>query len=221
MSRMSELPQAANNLPAQSEEELLIAAAAKDVSFPKMLKFTKSGTYVCNAEEIPLGTEMIAHPLAFTREWVKFVDGIPADRKTYPALRGIEPPPRETLGDLDERAWKNRMDPWSLQFMIPMEFRTIERDNCVFVGPSQGARRACSDLVTAWARKRQKFPGTGMPIIKLSSASFHSPTWGEVKRPYFEIIGWEGGERESIREFTTAELREDIRKEMGGDDIPF
>ena len=221
MSRLSEQPQAEYNLPAKSDEDLIIAAAAQDLSFPKMLKFTKAGEYVSGGQLVPMGTEMIAHCVAFTKEWIKFVDGIPAERRTYRALDGIDPPARDHMPDND---WQNnpklKMDPWSLNYMVPMEYLQ-GGEQVVFVGPSQGARRAVSDLCTAWARKRQKDRSVGLPIIKLSGTSFHSNNWGEVKRPYFEIIGWEGGDRESIREFTTAELREDIRKDMGGDDIPF
>src|SRR6516162_5703190 len=82
------------------EIENLRAAARQDAGFERILKFRK-GEYSIAEEPVALGTEYLAHTTAWTKSWIKFVDGEVAERKMFRVSLGEQPPEREDLDDLD------------------------------------------------------------------------------------------------------------------------
>ena len=103
----------------KTEIDFLLAAAEKAASFEKILKF-KKGTYEINDEEVPLGTEYLAHTTAWSRSWVKFLDGNLVEKKVYSVAKNEEPPERDELDALDQNEWpkdKNGkpLDPWVIK----------------------------------------------------------------------------------------------------------
>jgi hypothetical protein len=50
-----------------------IRDAAKEDTFERMLKFNK-GDFFVGDDQVPLGTEYLAHCNAWTKCWIKFVD---------------------------------------------------------------------------------------------------------------------------------------------------
>lgn len=182
-------------LTAVSEAQRILDEARKDSGFDKMLKFRK-GVYICDGDEIPLGTEYVAHPIGWVKMWVKFVLGTPTERRVFRVVAGEIPPERPYLPDLDQTLWEHdpagrAIDPWSYQYLLPMEPVKGDGAMVVFVTSSWGGRRAVSDLCAAWSRKRVKDPDCGLPVVKLDKAMMPSKKWGDVVRPDLVIVGWD------------------------------
>jgi hypothetical protein len=163
-----------------TEIENIHTAAQEDAGFEKLLKF-KKGEYFIGEEEIALGTEYLAHAAAWVKCWIKFIDGEPVDRKPYRVALGEKPPLREDLDARDEDDWPkdddgNPSDPWSLQYLLPLE-NLKNGEVVIFCTSSFGGthqKTAC-----------------GQPIIKLAKTTFPSKKYGKVLRPLFEVTGWD------------------------------
>jgi hypothetical protein len=177
-----------------TEAENILDAAQKDAAFEKLLKFRK-GDYFIGEEPVPLGTKYIAHAIGWTKCWIKFVDGEVADRKVYRIALGEQPPEREDLDDLDQDNWPEGVDgkpadPWSFQYLIPLE-RISDGEVVIFTTSSFGGRRAVADLCAAYAKRTTKSAGCGQPIVRLAKAEMPTKKFGKVPRPHFEIVGWD------------------------------
>jgi hypothetical protein len=174
-----------------NEAENILAAAQEHAGFEKILKFRK-GEYFIGDEIIPLGTEFLAHPEAWTKCWIKFEDGKVTDRKLYRVARGEIPPEREDLDDLDRDRWLSGsngvQDPWVKQHLLPFENLT-SGDVVVFATSSIGGMRAVGELCSTWA-KRKKRGNRGQPIVRLRSDEMPTKSYGKVPCPKFEIVGW-------------------------------
>jgi hypothetical protein len=179
-----------------TEIENIHSAAQEDAGFEKMIKFRK-GQFFIGEEEIPLGTEYLAHAAAWVKCWIKFIDGEPVDRKPYRVALGEKPPLREDLGCRDENEWPededgHPTDPWVLQYLLPLE-NLKNGEVVIFVTSSHGGKQAVADLCNTFA-KRTKKTGCGQPIIKLAKTTFPSNKYGPVLRPLFEVDGWDRDE---------------------------
>lgn len=215
---MDELEQAHAALPAIQETSNIATAAAEDGGFEKLLKF-KKGQYFCDGEEVPLGTQLTAHCIGWTKCWIKFKDGNVADRKMYRVAEGKRPPDREQLDEPEMIGVKDPKsglsnDPWVYQHLLPLENEA--GDLVVFVTSSIGGKRAVADLCKSYSRRAQRTKTSAQPIIKLSKGIMPSKMFGDVPRPVFEIVGWDEN-REGIREVKAPDT---LKQEMD-DEIPF
>lgn len=206
------------------ELDHLANAARRMVGVVKMLKFRK-GDYICDNQEVPRGTQMIAHVTGWVQQWVKFVDRRPAERRTYHVTRGEEAPERNQMPDWDDEARKSwpvvdgkPQDPWSFQNLLPMEnLETGER--FIFVTATVGGGKAVGDLIDTYVAKRRRNRGLGLPLIRLQKTMMPTGNYGPTVRPAFEIVSYETLETEPIREVdqeTLAKIDDDMR-----DEIPF
>ena len=189
------------DLATQNDEAQAIANEAEaDAGFQAMIKF-KKGEYWSNEEEIPLGTQFIAHALSWTKSWVHFENRTVVERRNYRVARREKAPERDQIPNNDQSSWpygldgKTKSDPWVLQYLLPLE--DIDTGEVrVFVGSSFGGRRAVGEVCSAWSRRAAKEPDCGQPIIELQSATFPTRNYGDVDRPYFKIVGWDSGRTE-------------------------
>jgi hypothetical protein len=178
----------------RTEVENIQTAAQADAGFEKILKF-KKGEYFITDEPVALGTKRLAHTTAWTKCWIKFIDGEVAERKMYRVALGEKPPVREDLDERNEDEWPEGLDgapadPWVYQYLLPLE--DIETGEVViFVTSSYGGKRAVADLCDAYAKRAKKAPNCGQPIIKLAKTDMPTKKFGKVPRPLFEIIGWD------------------------------
>ena len=217
---MTNLERTETNLPARDgEADAIGRAASENASFDKLLKF-KKGDYYCDGEEIPMGTQYVAHVVGWTKCWIKFIDGAMVERKLYSVGKRQYPPDSSELDNNDESKWgigPNGLpsDPWVFQYLLPLE-HVESGDIVVFTTPSVGGKRAVDDLCNAYYRRYKREGTSHMPIVALREAKMPSKKWGDVPRPYFEIIGWEGV-KEGIRE---TQLSEKAQHDMN-DSIPF
>jgi hypothetical protein len=119
-----------------------IRDAAKEDTFERMLKFTK-GDFFVGDDQVPLGTEYLAHCVAWTKCWIKFVDKKLVDKKMYRVSRGERPLDRNDLDEIEKA--NTDKDPWSFQYMLPLE--SMESGEVlIFTSSSIGGRRAVSEL---------------------------------------------------------------------------
>jgi hypothetical protein len=179
-----------------TEIENIHDAAKESAGFEKLLKF-KKGLYFIGEEEVPHGTEYLAHTAAWTKCWIKFVDGEVADRKVYRVALGEKPLVREDLDDRNEDDWPkvdgDPADPWVYQYLLPLE-NVKTGEVIIFVTQSYGGKRAIAELCDAYA-KRTKKTGCGQPIIKLAKTDFWSKKYNtNVLRPLFEVVDWDDRE---------------------------
>ena len=105
------------------------------------------------------------------------------------------PPEREDLDDLEKDNWPEGIDgkpadPWSLQYLLPLE-RVSDGEVVIFTTSSFGGRRAVADLCAAYAKRTTKSASCGQPIVKLAKTEMPTKKFGRVPRPHFEIVGWD------------------------------
>lgn len=208
------------NLVVRGEAQAIGDAANDDAGYEKLLKF-KKGVYECDSEKVPLGTEYVAHCVGWTKAWIKFVNGTVPEggRKLFRVAEGKRIPDREELDDLDPRSWGpgpngQPSDPWVFQYILPFENKA--GDLVLFVTSSMGGKRAVADLCKSYSRRVDRTGVSENPIIKLAGATMPTRMFGDVPRPMFEIIGWDGT-REGVRNVIPPDT---MRDEMS-DEIPF
>ena len=181
------------NVPAiVTDTENVLIAAQEDAGFDKILKF-KKGDYFIGEQKVPLLTEYLAHPEAWTKCWTKFEDNKVVDRRFYRVARGEKPSEREDLDERDESTWTAGLDgkpqdPWQQQSLLPLEDPT-SGEVVVFATGSFGGKRAVGELCSAWA-KREKRGYHGQPLVQLQRGEMPTKKFGKVPCPEFKIVGW-------------------------------
>ena len=196
MANVTEVKTQIVNVPAARGTEIdnILGAAQEDAGFEKLLKF-KKGEYFIGEELVPPGTEYIAHAVGWTKCWIKFVDDEVVERKIYRVALGERPPERENLDDLEKDNWPegidgNPADPWSLQYLLPLE-KLSDGEVVIFTTSSFGGRRASPISVRRMQSGRTKNANCGQPIVKLAKTEMPTKKFGRVPRPHFEIAGWD------------------------------
>jgi hypothetical protein len=203
-----------------TEIENIQTAAQEDAGFEKILKF-KKGEYFIGEESVALGTEYIAHTKAWTKCWIKFLDGEVAERKTYRVALGERPLERDELDDNNEDDWPEGLDgrpadPWLFQYLLPFEVPS-SGEVIIFATASFGGRRAVADLCSAYAKRTKKVENCGQPIIKLGVTDMPTKKFGKVPRPMFEVIGWDEAASGIVEVMPPGA----VSKNEFGDEIPF
>jgi len=189
---MNQLATIQSNLPAdiESEADNLLATTQ---GHEKLLKFVK-GKYKVMDDEVPLGTEFIAHAPQLTFSWVKFVGNKVVDRRLGRAADRFVPPEREELGDNDQSKWEIRdgelKDPWSFQHLLPLE-NPETGELLVFTTSSIGGQISTEELVRVYAQRLRRKGSRALPIVRLAVTQMKTKKFGDVARPHFEVTGWE------------------------------
>ena len=205
-------------LPVSEEAQNIAREAGRETTFQAMIKF-KKGDYWCDGDQIPLGTTMIAHAIGWTKVWIKFENRTVVDRRMYRVDRKEICPERSALPDQDASLWPNGLDgrpadPWTLQYLLPLEDPETGEVR-IFVGGSSGGRRAVAGLCTAYGRRVLKGLDS-QPIIELHSGTFPSPRYGDVICPVFKIVGWDDAATAQVRVSEATVKRDEFQ-----DEIPF
>lgn len=203
---------------ADKEIDNIANEAQHDAGFQSMLKF-KKGDYYCDQEQVPLGTMYLAHCKAWTKSWIHFVDKKVVERRIYRIANGERAPERDEIPDNDQSVWPadpngKPMDPWVLQYLLPLEQQESGEVH-IFVAQSFGGRRAVGEICTTWAKRAKRTPGCGQPIIMLAKEMMPTKNWGDVPRPCFEVMGWDD------RMQATKEVEVEKMKPEFDDEIPF
>jgi hypothetical protein len=177
-----------------TEAENIHNAAKEDTTFEKLLKFRK-GAYFIGNDEVPLGSEFLAHCVGWTKAWIKFIDNKLVDRKVYRVALGERPVDRNDLDELERAETDN--DPWTMQYMLPLE-STDTGEVYIFITSSIGGKRAVSNLCDQFAKRKLRGGiGTdGQPIVRLMADEMTTKNFGNVPCPKFLIHSWD--ERENL-----------------------
>jgi len=182
-----------SNLPADIMDEA-DALLASTKSSERLLKF-KKGQYFVMDDEVKLGTEFIAHAGQLTTGWIKFVGNKVVERKMGRAADRFASPERNELGDLDQSQWERDdrgefKDPWTFQHLLPFE-NPESGEVYIFTSSSIGGQIATEQIVQAYAKRLKHTGSRALPIIRIAVGEMTSKKFGKVKRPHFEIVGWE------------------------------
>jgi hypothetical protein len=217
---MNELVKKSTNVVSTPQREAanIAAAAQQDAGFLRSLKFNKGHYFVDKKDEVPLGSEFVAHCVGWRKVWMKFEDGKLMHRKEYSMIAGDRVPDRDEMGDNDPSQWpisdmtKQPQDPWVLQYQLPLEAKN--GDLMIFITSSIGGKRAVADVCAAWSRRAGRDPFCGMPYVKLRETLM--PTnYGGTQRPQFEIFGWDTA-KDGVRE-----IKGEVKQDDMNDEIPF
>ena len=143
------------------------------------------------------GRELLADVGDLLRGYRKFT----ADRMPVPVYAvarvdsNIEPPPREALGDLDQRTWpKNRFsdtpkDPWSWVSILPL-IDCATGETLVYATETSGGHDAIATLADAFAVRPED--STQLPMVALASCNKLGSTGRRYFFPILRILRWEG-----------------------------
>lgn len=182
------------SVPATHDENPWLEAASEAGSgLGRLLKFIK-GKFESGDDEVPLGTEYVAHVDQMARGWVRFEDGKVVDRNIGKIADGYKPPQREELPDNDPANWAEKdangkpRDPWVAQWFLPLT--DVETgDFATFITGSKGGVTAVANLCRIYGRKRRDCL---LPIVALRTRSYKHKQYGRIETPDLPIVGWEG-----------------------------
>lgn len=119
-------------------------------------------------------------------------DGTQPDRHQGLLYSGYVPPPRDSLGDLDEAEWPIGLsglaeDPWKLQFYLVLQ-STATQELITFVTSSTTGRRGVSKLLAHYNRMRRTDPDS-YPIVRLQPSGYTHKKFGWIHTPSFRVVG--------------------------------
>jgi hypothetical protein len=212
-----------SNLPTNVEEEASnILATTK--SHERLLKFKKSKFYVLD-DEVPIGSEFIAHANQLTTGWIKFSGNAVVERRMGRAADGFVPPERDELGDTDQSDWEAHdgelKDPWVFQHLLPFE-NPETGEVYIFTTSSIGGQIATEALAREWAKRIKRRGSRALPIVRLAVTQMKTKKYGDVARPCFEVVGWEDDHSRANETVTLVESKKviDLAAHQD-DDIPY
>jgi hypothetical protein len=184
----------------------------------KLLKFSK-GDWFCGQDDddVADGSLFVANMDELMVGWIRWSDNKPTDHVMGKVSDRFQPPRRNELGDDDKSMWetdeqgKDR-DPWQFSnYLLMMNVNdkakvTEDSELFTFTTSSRGGLNAIGDLCVKYG-KGMRSHKEQYPIVKIGNGSYqHSnKSFGRIKYPTFEIVGWmnkvsflasEGSERE-------------------------
>jgi hypothetical protein len=126
--------------------------------------------------------------------WVKFPEDEAPIRVMGLLYDGFVMPPRDSLGDLDEKQWDegldgNPQDPWQHHEYLVLQ-NTDTRELFTFVTSSKTGRHAVGNLLRHYNRTRKDHPDE-LPVVRLKTSGFKhkDPRVGWVTTPMFVVVG--------------------------------
>lgn len=161
-----------------------------------LLKFSK-GDYLAGAqaEELPVGTQLVVIMPSLLAGWVKWQNSMPAEQAMGAVGEGFTPPRRAELGDQDQTQWESdddghRRDPWQMSNYLVMADPESKR-LFTFATSSRGGLGAVGELCKIYGKTIKQRPEQ-IPLVKLEVGSYkhRDPQLGRIKFPVFEIVGW-------------------------------
>jgi hypothetical protein len=192
-------------------------------SFGAFLKFAK-GDWLLGEEgkKVPEKARFVANMHEYYRGWVRWWDGKPTDHLIGRVVDRHHVPAREELGELDESKWEAepnglRRDPWARTCYLAM--RDLSNDEIIcFTSSSDGGRKGVAKLTDVYDRLRHRHKAK-MPVVALTSESYHHKVYGKILKPVFRVVDWAFWDNETAADPDGA-LRLQHAAEMD-DEIPF
>ena len=155
----------------------------------------KEGKFIIaeTEEELDSDTDYVVYADDTLWGLIKFHDdGTQPDRHQGLLYAGYVPPPRDSLGDLDEADWPIGLsgageDPWKLQFYLVLQSTTTQA-LITFVTSSTTGRRGVSKLLAHYNRMRRTDPDS-YPIVRLQPSGYTHKKYGWIHTPSFRVVG--------------------------------
>ena len=162
----------------------------------QFFKFSK-GEFLAgkDAVAVAIGTHMVVNMDSLEVGWIKWMDHVPSEQRLGRIAEGFKACKRDELGDTEEESWPlddngKSEDPWRFTNNIVMANAS---DGAVytFTTSSRGGLNAIGLLCKGYGEKREQHADE-WPIVELGVDSYlHSNrSYGRIKFPTFEIIGW-------------------------------
>jgi hypothetical protein len=146
-------------------------------------------------KEVPTDETFVVNVSQTWREWIKWKDQEPIERKIVYISSGEPFPEREDLGDLDQDLWDKNgngepQDPWQEQHGFTMRSLTSgEEYVCSF--SSNGGIRAIQKLVGEFRFQIYVRNKVVFPHVRLSQRKYYNKRHKvEVECPVFAVLGW-------------------------------
>jgi hypothetical protein len=191
------------------------AYGAKVGSTGQFLSF-KNGEYVFgqNAEELPIGTRLVANMPGLRIGWRRWFGGQVTDDMTMLLADGPTVERRDALGDMDQSKWDKDdlgepRDPWQMTNILELSdgektflYSTSSRGGIGAIG------RLCKDYGRQWRMRPNE-----LPIIELARDSYMHPRFKKIYVPDFKIVGWTDADNPSVNDAELAAL--EPMKEIG------
>lgn len=163
----------------------------------KILKFSK-GDYICDDEEVPLGTKYVVLMDQLLIGWIKWWDNKPESQEMGLLVEGFVPMKREQLGDTDKAEWETDAsgkprDPWQFtNYLVlkPVGAKTEEANLLTFPASSQGAVGTVQELCRTYGKAMRQRPDE-WPVVEIGARVYDHKEWGRIKAPTLEVVGWE------------------------------
>ena len=172
-------------------------AASRTRIIGKLLKFNKFGDWVAgeSADEMPIGTELVAHMGELMIGWIKWEDGKPTEQVMGRLADNFHPPLRSELGDLERDDWAPDgsgapRDPWQFSnYLILMN--PENGDLYTYASGSKGGKQAVGELSKQYGKAMRHRPDQ-FPVIALGAGEYPHPNkqFGNIKIPKLEIVAW-------------------------------
>ena len=148
-----------------------------------------------DTQRLPENLRLEAH--GTTAAWIKFLGNKVVDQRN-----GFPLPPREVLGDLDERSWERDQegkpkDPWTCQQYLYLLNRS-SGEEFTFITSSWGGRKAITKVSRQIGIKRMAVGRPVIAVIKLLPDFNKTEKYGLVPAPKLEIVGWVGPDGEPM-----------------------
>jgi len=191
-----------SNLPATPSDNpfLSYAEAARQTAIVgSLLKFSK-GDWTVGMENdlVEDGTRFVANMDEMLRGWVRWSDNKPTDHIMGKVSKNYQPPRRSELGDLDAANWEvdengKERDPWQeTNYLLLMGTEDdMKGELFTFTTSSRGGLNSLADLCMRYGKLARQRDGQ-YPVVKIGQGSYaHSnKSYGRIKYPTFEIVGW-------------------------------
>jgi hypothetical protein len=172
------------------------AMVAQENSMLPLMKFGKDGKWTQDDVNIDKSI-MIAHVDQLVWQWTPWRDGRPGDSivgLVADMPKGLLPPRREELGDLDSKFWERDEDgkpkePWVYGYCLIFEDEQGRLYR--WSTTSNGGLRAIGDLCGEYDRYQAR-GGQGLPVVQLLTGGYQHKDRrvGWVHTPKLSFLKW-------------------------------
>lgn len=148
-----------------------------------------------DAEEIAMGTRLVAAASETMVGWIRWADNKPTDVLMGRVADGFMPAARRDLGDLDESGWEVNQenqpkDPWQLTSYVILKEEKGDR-LFTYAPSSAGGRNVVGALIGEYGKHLRTKPNE-FPIVALGTDSYmhKDRSRGRIKVPVLKVVGW-------------------------------
>jgi hypothetical protein len=173
--------------------------------------------------EVVSGSKFVTFLNEAQKGFIKFNPGGPPDLRMVRISENADVPARETLGDLDERAWPlglsgEKQDPWKEQYAVPMARHDAGAELYIYIARGQVAMNSVSNLLGRWRHHPNRQVGL-IPVVEVKNGTYHNKRFNADRpKPELTIVGWvtkTGAAPAAIPAIDKPSLAQELNDEIG------